>query len=291
MKTTIIDGRGLARDGFSSLPRSKLRSFTGSQLSDHAVKDRGFVVLRRDGFRSVEVRYRPSIVKPRALLKTVEVLTDHDSDRFALNSWIADWQTSVFGNRTTAIRHLIALPTAAQNTRQQDFQARRHAPASIVTDPAFGRIQDAWCAARGVKDQRLMEAVREASCGRYLEVIPQSGAERLVMDAVGEGYSLYGNGWKAVAIGGRFEDMPDYEYAQSAAQAYREAFRTGQPIFEDVTAVVKLLRSGRLLLTYRRAILPIGGGEYPALLLGATLNQRVTHLPLEPSDEFGDVLQ
>ena len=75
--------------------------------------------------------------------------------------------------------------------------------------------------------------MREASCGRYLEVVPQDGASRLVLDAVGDGYSLYGNGWKSVAVGGRFEDMPDFEYAQWAAQAYREAFRSGQPIFED----------------------------------------------------------
>ena len=94
-----------------------------------------------------------------------------------------------------------------------------------------------------------------------------------------------------MAVGGRFEDMPDYEYARWAAQAYREAFRTGQPIFEDITAVVRLLRTGRLLLTYRRVILPVGGGEHPTVLLGATLDQRVTHLSLGAGDEFGDVLQ
>ena len=125
-----------------------------------------------------------------------------------------------------------------------------------------------------------MEAVREASCARYLAVDPRDGAAKLVLDAVGEGYSLYGNGWKSVAVGGRFEDMPDYQYACRAAQAYREAFRSGQPIFEDVSAVVQLLSAGPLLLKYRRAILPIGSGERPSLLLGATLNQSVTRLSL-----------
>jgi hypothetical protein len=291
MKTTIVDGRGLAHDGFSSLPRSKLRSLTGSQLSDYAVKDKGFVVLHRDGSRSVEIRYRPSVVKPKALLKTIELLAIDDWERFVLTSWITGWQTSLFGNRVAAIQHLIALPTAAQSTRKRDFWAHRHAPGAIAADAAFGRIWDAWRAARGAKTRGLIEAVTEASCGRYLEVVPQDGASRLVMDAVGSGYSLYGRGWKSVAVGGRFEDMPDFEYAQWAAQGYRDAFRTGQPIFEDIAAAVRLPRSGRFLLTYRRAILPIGGGEHPALLLGATLNQRVTHLALGAGDELGDVLQ
>jgi hypothetical protein len=134
-----------------------------------------------------------------------------------------------------------------------------------------------------------MEAVREASRGRYLEVDPQDGASKLVLGVVGEGYSLYGNGWKSGAVGGIFEDMPDFDYARRAAQAYREVFRTGQPIFEDVTAVVQLLRTGPLLLKYRRVILPIGG-EQPALLLGATLDQQVTHLPVGAGNELGDVL-
>ena len=94
-----------------------------------------------------------------------------------------------------------------------------------------------------------------------------------------------------MAVGGLFEDMPDFEYARWAAQAYREAYRTGEPIFEEVSAAVRLLRRGRLRLTYRRVILPVGSGEHPTRLLGATLDQRVTQLPLGADDEFGDVLQ
>ena len=81
-----------------------------------------------------------------------------------------------------------------------------------------------------------MQAVREVSCGRYLVVVPRDRVPRARLGTVGKGYSLYGYGWKSVAVGGQFEDMPDYVYARRAAQAYRDAFRTGQPIFEDITA-------------------------------------------------------
>jgi hypothetical protein len=183
------------------------------------------------------------------------------------------------------------MPSAAQGKRPRNFVSRRLAASAVAEDAAFGPIHHAWRTARGVKGRKLMEAVREASCGRYLEVAPQGGAERLVLVGVGEGYSLYGSGWRSMAIGGRFEDMPDYEYAQWASQAYRESFRSGQPIFEEVTAVVNLLRSGRLLLEYRRTILPIGPADWPAGFLGATLGQKVTRLGLEPGHEGGHVVQ
>jgi hypothetical protein len=290
--TTIVDGQGRARDGYSSLPRSRPRCSHGeSESADAAVKDKGFVAVRRHGSRSVEIRWRPSAVKPRALQKAIELLSNNDWERFVLTSWTTGWQTSLVGTLPAAIQHLIGLTTAAQSTRERDFRAHRYAPKSIAADAAFARIQDAWRAARGVRTRGLIEAVTEAACGRCLEVVPQDGASRLVLDAVGNGYSLYGRGWRAVAVGGRFEDMPDFEYAQWAAQSYREVFRAGQPIFEEISAAVRLPRSGRFLLTYRRVILPVGGGEHPALLLGATLNQNVMPLALGAGDELGDVLQ
>lgn len=277
MTTTIIDGRGQVRHWSAS--------------ADVAVKDMGCVALRRRGSHALELFYRPSAVSPMALLTAVELLNVSDCERVALASWTTGWQTSLFGDRAVAIRHMIGLTTQAQAPRKREFLSQRHALSTVAADATFGPVQHAWRETLGVLDHRLMQAVREASCGRYLVVDPRDDASRLVLDTVGEGYSLYGNGWKSVAVGGRFEDMPDYVYACRAAQAYREAFRTGQPIFEDVTALVRLLGSGPLLLKYRRVILPIGSGEHPALLLGATLDQSVTRLSLGAGDELGDVLQ
>lgn len=292
MTTTIIDAEGMVWDSSSPLLRGKLGCpALGPELADLAVQEKGCVALRRRGPRVVEVRYRPSLVEPIALLAAIDRLDHDDCDRVDLHWWIGEWQAPFIGRRTDAIQYLTGLAAAAQSTRQRDFHARRYALSAIATDAAFARIQHAWRAARGVKDSGLIEAVREASCGRYLEVLPREAAAKLVIDAVGTGYSLFGGGWKSVAVGGRFEDMPDYEYAQWAAQGYRDAFRAGQPIFEDITAAIRLPRSGRFLLTYRRVILPIGDSEHPDLLLGATLNQHVVRLDLEAIDKFADVVQ
>lgn len=289
--TTTIDAEGQAWDGFAPPPGYRLRPpLAASELSDLVVKDMGFVVLRRYGSRSVELRHRPGRVKPMALLTAVQWLTDNNCDKIALTAWVGTWETSVVGDLAATVEHLMALAEAAQSTRQRDFQTRRHTIGVAAADASAG-ILDAWRAARGAKDQRLMEAIANASCGRYLEVVPQHGASRLIVDGIGNGYALYGGGWRSLAIGGRFEDMPDYEYAQWAARGYRDVFRAGEPIVEDITAAIRLPRSGRLRLTYRRVILPIGGGEHPLRLLGATLSQRVMHLEPDAASILGDVVQ
>jgi hypothetical protein len=291
MSTTVIDADGEVWDSFSPLLRSKLRCpNAGGKLADLALGS-GFVVLRSRGARSIEVGFQPSLVKPIALSTAAQWLSDRDCDRIVIKSRRGSQRTPFIGDAAEAIPYLVRLATAAQSTRKHEFLSQRHALDAVARDAAFARLQAAWRAARDVKTRGLVEAVTQASCGRYLEVVPRDGASRLVMDAVGNGYSLYGRGWKSVAVGGRFEDMPDFEYAQWAAQGYRDAFRAGQPIFEDITAAVRLPRSGSFLLKYRRAILPIGGGEQPALLLGATLNQSVTRLALGAGNKFGDVLQ
>jgi hypothetical protein len=289
MDTTIIDANGKPWDGASPLLREKLcGANTSSNLLDQALSA-GFVVLHRHALGSIKVNFRPKLVNPVALVGAAHWLDDRAYNRIDIECGPGERKRSFIDNCTTAIVYLMDLADAAQGTRKHDFQSQRHASGAVALDASFGRLYEAWRATPGIKNQRLMEAVREASRGRYLEVDPQDGASKLVLDVVGEGYSLYGNSWKSGAVGGKFEDMPDFDYARRAAQAYREAFRTGQPIFEDVTAVVHLLRTGPLLLRYRRAILPIGGGDQPALLLGATLNQQVTHLPVGAVDELGNV--
>jgi hypothetical protein len=279
-------------DGVSLALRRKLRSsLAAPALLDFAAREKGCVVLRPCGRRAVEVHHRPSLATPMAVLTAAQWLDRRRWERIVLRPWPGEQQTLFMGERTDAIPYLVRLMSAAQNTRRGDFHAHQHALSAVASDAALSRIHEAWRAARGSRNQRLMEIVTEVSQGRYLEVTPQDGSARLVLDAVGNGYTLYGQGWKSIAVGGRFEDMPDYEYGQWAAQGYRHAFRTGRPIFEDVTAAVRLGSHGRLCLAYQRVILPIGSGDHPTFLLGATLNQRVTPFAVKPGDELGDVLQ
>jgi hypothetical protein len=275
---TIVDGRG--------------RIWHGSVLADITLKDAGSVALRQRAGHDVEVCFSPDAVKHLALLKAIELLNENVNwKRIELIVWVGEWRRYELRNCPAAIQMMTTLFEETQDARSPRFLFRRIAPAAIPNDPALARIHGAWSTERGIADRGLMEAVRDGSSGRYLEVAPEDGGSRLVLAVVGEGYSLYGNGWKSGAVGGRFEDMPDFEYARSAAQAYREVYRTGQPVFEEVTALVQMMRTGPLLLKYHRAILPIGGGEHPDRLLGATLNQRVTHLAFATDDKLGDVLQ
>jgi hypothetical protein len=260
-----------------------------SDLAEFAVNVRGFVALWTRDPRTIELRFRPSIVNPVAIVKAAEFLGERDGVRVIMKS--SEDPPPFLGDRDRSIAHLTGRATDAQSTRKDDFLARRYLLPSAALDADFARILEVWKASPRSKSSCLIEAVRAASGGRYLEVVPNYASDRLVIGKVGDGYSLYGNGWRSVAVGGRFEDMPDFEYARWAARAYRDASRIREPIVEDVAATVDLPPAGRMLLTYRRVILPLGRSERPGLLLGATLGQKVTRLDLEACDEAGDVVQ
>jgi hypothetical protein len=290
MTTIIVDDEG--EPWGLSLPSLRRRLDCPSAISDlaeFAVNVRGFVALHSRGRSTIELRFRPSIVQPVALVKAAELLGERDGIRVVMKS--SEASAPFLGDRNRSIAQLLACAADAQSTRKDDFVARRHMLPSASADADFGRLLEVWNAAPRTKSACLLEAVRAASGGRYLEVVPDYASDRLVIDRVGDGYSLYGKGWRSVAVGGRFEDMPDFEYARWAAQAYRDASRAREPIFEDVAAAVDLPPAGRLLLTYRRVILPLGAGDRPAVLLGATLGQKVARLGLEAGDEAGDVAQ
>src|SRR5215813_4677623 len=271
----IIDGHG--------------RVWHDAAAASVAVEDNGGVALRRRRSGAMEVRFRPNSVKPMAVLRVVKML--ERCERVVLVPGFANRDEQLISHCAAAIERLTQLTNEAQTSRARDFSSRRHWREAAAADLAFGPVHQAWCAARGRRSHHLLEAVRDASGGRYLAIFPREAATKLVMAAVGNCYSLYGKGWKSIAVGGLFEEMPDFEYACWAAQAYREAFRTAQPVFEDVAATVRLRHAGLLRLQYRRAILPLGSGEQPTLLLGATLQQSVRRLSLGADDELCDVLQ
>ena len=290
MTTIIVHDKGEPWDsGLPSL-RQKLRCPPGIiDVGHFAVNVRGFIALRLRTSKTIELRLRPSIVKPIALVKAAEILGESGAARVLV---VSDDDGEHFLSGTYhSITHFVHRASRMQARRQDDFIAHRYPLGAVADDPEFGPVLAAWQAARGRKSADLLRLVKEASAARCLEVAPNHESDRLIIGAVGEGYCLYGKVWKSIAIGGRFEDMPDPEYAQWAAKGYREAARLGEPIAEDVTATLFVPPHGRVRLSYRRMILPLGGRGRPRLLLGATLGQTVTHLGFEARDKRRNVVQ
>lgn len=109
MTTTLIDGRGQVRTVYSA------------GFADAMVRDKGFVALRPFGDRAVEIRYRPSLVKPRALLKALELLQAHAWSHHVVQAWTDGWQAAVVGKLPAAIAYLTGREAEAQSTRKHDF--------------------------------------------------------------------------------------------------------------------------------------------------------------------------
>jgi hypothetical protein len=82
--------------------------------------------------------------------------------------------------------------------------------------------------------------------------------------------------WRRQARGHRVDDMPDWSYGRWVADAYYEARQRGQPLLEEVNAVIDWPEVGTYSHSYWRLIVPLIEPARPARLLGVTVdNARV----------------
>ena len=69
----------------------------------------------------------------------------------------------------------------------------------------------------------------------------------------------------------RFEDQPDFRYAHAAVDAYHEVLRSGQPLLDEIDAIISYPQFSRRRLQYWRLILPIRAPTGEPQLLSTSL--------------------
>ena len=90
---------------------------------------------------------------------------------------------------------------------------------------------------------------------RYLLLMEDDNRELRVCD-FGSALMSRSPQWQRRARGRRIDDLPDWNYGQWVADAYREAGRSGQPLLEEVAAVIDWPELGTLSHAYWRLIVP-----------------------------------
>jgi hypothetical protein len=83
--------------------------------------------------------------------------------------------------------------------------------------------------------------------------------------------------WQSRAIGQRAGELPDWRYGQWVEQAYRDVARRGEPLIEEVTAVIDWPACGEVRHCYWRVILPCATPRGSLRLLGVTLDRLRAH--------------
>ena len=87
------------------------------------------------------------------------------------------------------------------------------------------------------------------------------------------------------------EDQPDYAYGKWVARLYQQALLRGEPLLEDVDAVVMWPNQPRQSYRYRRLVLPFKRRDGSTALLGTTLHDPAIDLRIKRNQELLQVVQ
>jgi hypothetical protein len=264
----LIDERGKHWEVRSLALRSRLHaSIDDRELAQFSIVNLGFIGIAA-GRDSVRIRLRPAIVAPAALGALYVWLHRRKPQRVVVSWYDGRWRDEIVAwsgdgwRRLTALLETTALPVPGYTRTRVPID--RLGPAN----PLRHLFEDKMRLAGSVANpQRLPAALR----GRYV-LLSEDGSGELRVCDFGETMMSRSQWWRRKARGYRIDDMPDWSYGRWVGDAYREARRIGEPLLEDVRAVIEWPEVGTFSHSYWRLIVPLIQSGRPTRLLGVTVD-------------------
>jgi hypothetical protein len=269
MLALLIDDRGKLWDPRSVALRSTLRaSVEDKELHEFAILNLGFIGLAVDR-QSVRIRLRPALVRPAALGALYLCLHQYAPERVVVTWHNRGWQHEIMGwsrdgwRRMTRLLEVPEFPT--REFSRDNISLDRLAP----ENPLRYLLEDAARLAGIVANpaQMLPPPLKD----RYILVTEDCRRELRVADF---GCTMMSRSprWRSQAHGRRIEDQPDWNYGQWVADAYRDACHRGEPLLEEVAAVIEWPELGKFSHAYWRLIIPRIEPGLPTRILGVTMD-------------------
>ena len=293
MQTLLFDDKGETWDANSpSLAEALQASLSGDELSKYVVKNLGFVAATEsDG--SVRLRLRPAVVSPTALSALFYWLHDQTIERVLISCLDGEWSHELVRSCDEAMR------SAAGARKVHHARSRRRLPQQACGLCTSCSVP-VRCAPRSMPGRQpraeydaevIRPSLQKALDDRFVLVEAPDGSPDLLIKDVGSGLTRLAEYWLSRARGLRVEDQPDYAYGKWVARLYQQALCCGEPLLEDVDAVVMWPNQPRQSYRYRRLVLPFKRSGGSTVLLGTTLHDPDIDLRVKRNQELLQVLQ
>jgi hypothetical protein len=268
MWATLIDERGKHWEPHSRVLRSRLRaSIEDEDLAQFAILNLGFIGIAAHS-NSVRIRLRPTVAAPAALGALYLWLHKRPPQRMVVSWYDGRWQDEIVGwgddgwRRLTALLEATKLPTHTYS--------RKRVPTHRLgsANPLRHLLEDPSRLVVSVASPQLLPAPLRR---RYVLLAEDGNRELRVCD-FGDTMMSRSRWWRRKARGHRIDDMPDWSYGRWVGDAYRESRQTGQPLLEEVKAVIDWPEAGTFAHSYWRLIVPLIQAGRPTRMLGVTVD-------------------
>lgn len=274
---SLIDDRGVLWPAQSRQLRAAFDSpYSGGEFVEYAVANLGFVAVDRHG-SACHIRARPAMVGDATWQALCAWIGEARDERAAL-SWLGTaWQTELHRPPHSALTRLEALIGPARLPRHEAHIARRVTGAELHPRSVLGEIVRQWPdLSQPAARPALLSRLHEVLGTRYLVLRRDERHGRLVFHEFGDGIFRPYQTWRDCALGAPLAEMPDRAYGRWVEQCYALAWAAGEPLVEDVDAVVQWPHAGPTRMRYKRVVLPLQEAAGPPKLLGGSfLDDRI----------------
>jgi hypothetical protein len=292
MQTYLFDDKGELWDGKSRrLADALYASLSSDDLLKYVIRNLGFIAVTENS-GSLRLQLRPAIVSQTALGGLLYWMHDRAIERVLISALDEEWSHELVASRDEAVRRLLARVRFSPADRDGDFLSRPRPLHQLQRSSPLRAALDAWSATQGRYDPEVIRpSLQKALDDRFVLIDAPSGSRNLLINDVGSGLTRLAEYWLSRARGLRVEDQPDYAYGKWVAQLYQQALSCGEPLLEDVDAVVMWPGQPRQSYCYRRLILPFKRRDGSSVLLGTTLRDPGIDLRIKRNQELLQVLQ
>lgn len=240
-------------------------------IVDYTIRNIGYVAWRERG-NFAEVKFRPHVVSPVAVIATIQwLLASSHISRVAITVFDRAWATRIFPTKLTAIHSLFPLCDRVSGQPARHFRSRRVAATSLSHDSPLKEVLARWSACPTLP--RDLDSWAPPCQQKRLIVLEQSASasSKLVFRHVGEGISIFPARWRAIADGLPADYQPDGHYGSWVVGGYEDALKSNTPILEEVDAMIDVGGETRQRSRYRRLLLPVTTWNGASGVLGTSV--------------------